>query len=345
MALGDGVRRNIATVTQEERDRLQAAFLKLQQRLYPGNKNDPIPGGVSYWFKQDEIHAGTHVHVCPAFLPWHRELVNRLEALLREIDPDLSLHYWDFTQDPRNAPDGHGGFVNLFTPAFLGSDQGEMGDPWKSAGFYGGPGPYRDNTGNPADPPLLVSRQVGVNQGLVSANDVQTALSATNFVDFDNELEGAGVNIHGQGHAYIGGTLANAHTSFRDPVAFLLHSNIDRIFAMWQRDPNHPERLDPAQLYKGNNNNGYENTKGGDRTTVDPPQAPNPCDNDVRACEFPWWGILSPLEPWAGPGAVAQTAATGIILNVGSGASLGATGQSAGVQGQPQSERGVPAAL
>ena len=37
MALGDGIRRNVTTVTQEERDRLQAAFLKLQKKLYPGN--------------------------------------------------------------------------------------------------------------------------------------------------------------------------------------------------------------------------------------------------------------------------------------------------------------------
>ena len=45
-------------------------------------------GGVSYWFKQDEIHELMHVHAFPpwrgiAFLTWHRELCNRLEALLR----------------------------------------------------------------------------------------------------------------------------------------------------------------------------------------------------------------------------------------------------------------------
>ncbi|MGH3528883.1 MAG: tyrosinase family protein [Pseudonocardiaceae bacterium] len=40
---------------------------------------------MSYWFKQDEIHAHTHVHGCPAFLPWHRELINRFEELIQEI--------------------------------------------------------------------------------------------------------------------------------------------------------------------------------------------------------------------------------------------------------------------
>jgi hypothetical protein len=37
--------------------------------------------------------------------------------------------------------------------------------------------------------------------------------------------------------------------SFRDPVVFLLHSNVDRLWAMWQTQVGHPERLDPNQVY------------------------------------------------------------------------------------------------
>jgi hypothetical protein len=141
MALGDGIRRNVATVSAQERARLRDAIVQLHQRLYPGSRNDSPTGGVSWWFKQDEIHAHSHVHGCPAFVPWHREIVNRFEELIRQIDPQLSLHYWDWTQDPQNAPDGQGGFVNLFTTgvtgnAFMGSANGQAGDPWHSAGFY-----------------------------------------------------------------------------------------------------------------------------------------------------------------------------------------------------------------
>src|SRR6266851_808606 len=139
--LGDGIRRNIATVSKEERDRFRDAILGLHLKLFPGAKTDAVPGGVSSWFKQDEIHDSTHVHQCPAFLPWHRELVNRFEASIREVDPDLSLHYWDWTTDP----------TPLFTPNFMGSATGSAGNPWLSAGFYGGAGPFRDNTGNPFD--------------------------------------------------------------------------------------------------------------------------------------------------------------------------------------------------
>jgi hypothetical protein len=91
MTLGDGIRRNVATISQEERNRLRNAIVGLNGILYPGGRNDTPPGGVTYWFKQDEIHQGTHVHHGPAFLTWHQEIINRFEALIRSVDPQLSV--------------------------------------------------------------------------------------------------------------------------------------------------------------------------------------------------------------------------------------------------------------
>ena len=83
MVLGDGIRRNVAEVTPEERTRLKNAIIALHTSFhYPGKRSDKPVGGVSYWFKQDEIHANSHVHNCPAFIPWHREMINRFEDLL-----------------------------------------------------------------------------------------------------------------------------------------------------------------------------------------------------------------------------------------------------------------------
>ena len=125
MALGDGIRRNIAHVEPSERAMLREAYLELNRRRYPGNRNQSPPGGVTQWFKQDEIHQGTHVHNGPEFIPWHRELVNRFEALLRQVNPQLSLHYWDWTQTPTAIPNanlggGASGVLNLFQPNFMG---------------------------------------------------------------------------------------------------------------------------------------------------------------------------------------------------------------------------------
>jgi len=102
-----------------------------------------------------------------------------VDAYLQTSNPDVYA-----AGDCAAIPDGQGGFVNLFTADFMGNAVGpsnseiEIGDPWKSAGFYGGPGPYRDDTGNPADPPQTVTRQVGVNAPLVTLADQQTLLNA-----------------------------------------------------------------------------------------------------------------------------------------------------------------------
>ena len=255
MALGDGIRRNIASVDPAERVLFRNALVELNDRLFPGNRNDPIPGGVSWWFKQDETHQATHVHQGPEFVPWHREIVNRLEVLLREINPKLSLHYWDWTQDPRNIPNanlggGTTGPLNLFTSQFMGfggANSASIGQPWFGAGYYvPSANLHRDSSGNPADPPKNVVRNVSGSPASVSAdNDI---VNAATYSEMRSKLE----LVHGQMHGFV--NMGDQHVSFRDPFVFLLHSNVDRLYAKWQTQPGHPERLDPAKVYGSESN-------------------------------------------------------------------------------------------
>jgi len=251
MALADGIRRNIASVDPSERALFRDALIALNQRRFPGNRTDSVPGGVSWWFKQDEIHQATHVHGGPEFLPWHREIVNRLEEMLRSINPQLSLHYWDWTQHPRAVPnanlgDGTTGTLDLFTSDFMGyggSTFASIGEPWLSAGYYvPGVDPHRDASGgNAADPPRNVKRSVSGSPA--STTEDLAILNATDYPTMRNRLE----SVHNDMHGFV--NMGNQHISFRDPFVFLLHSNVDRIFARWQTDPAHPERLDSALVY------------------------------------------------------------------------------------------------
>ena len=241
MALGDGIRRNLSTVDPAERKMLRDAILELHKRYYPGARSDPIPGGVSWWFKQDEIHQATHVHGGPEFLPWHREIVNHFEELIREVNPLLSLHYWDWTEDASF----------LFTPDFMGNGNGDAGEPWLSAKFYvPGADPYRGPAfdtvhNNPVDPPRELTRAYGGGKFTAAQDDAVT--SAGDYRSMWQLLE----SLHNSAHGFIGGTLSDPHASFRDPIVFLLHSNVDRLVAKWQTDPAHPERLDPTTVYSG----------------------------------------------------------------------------------------------
>jgi hypothetical protein len=256
MALGDGIRRNVASVDPTERAMLRDAFVELNRRFFPGSRTDTVPGHVSWWFKQDEIHQATHVHQGPEFLPWHREIVNRLEELLRQIDSRLSLHYWDWTQDPRSIPNanlGSGtGTLNLFTSDFMGyggSSPGPIGEPWLSAGYYDAAAdPHRDGPGgNAADPPRTVTRFVSGSPA--SAGTDQAVIAAGDYAGMRSLLEG----VHNAMHGFV--NMGSQHLSFRDPFVFLLHSNVDRLFALWQTQPGHSERLNPNSIYGSESNN------------------------------------------------------------------------------------------
>ncbi len=240
MALGDGIRRSILDVDASERLLLKNAIVELHNRYFAGSRTDDPPGGVSHWFKQDEIHQATHVHRGPEFLPWHRELVNRFEIMLRQVDTRLSLHYWDWTRDA--SP--------LFTSSFIGNGSGDAGDPWLSARFYvPGVDPYRaDNPfdlthNNPVDPPRTLTRNYS--GGTFPGSTDTGIVNAPDYQNMRTLLEGA----HDTAHGMIGGTLDNLHASFRDPIVFLLHSNVDRLFARWQTDPAHTDRLNPTLVY------------------------------------------------------------------------------------------------
>lgn len=255
MTMGDGIRRNIKDVSPTERAALRDALLELNRRFFPGSRTDGVPGHVSWWFKQDEIHQATHVHQGPEFLPWHRELVNRFEAMLRQVNPQLSMHYWDWTEDPRSLANANlspapPGTLNLFTADFMGfggTSPSPIGPPWQNAvapflsdGFYvPGVSPDRDGPGGtPADPPDEVSRSVSGSPATVGGDTA--ILAATDYAVMRGLLE----SVHNDMHGFV--NMGDQHISFRDPFVFLLHSGVDRLFAEWQANPAEPAY--PARL-------------------------------------------------------------------------------------------------
>ncbi len=263
MASTDGVRRNIAHVSAEERQLFRDAIVRLNRTHYPD--------GVSKWVKQDRIHQATHVHWSPAFLPWHRELCNRFESLLREINPALSLHYWDWTEDPRQASNDAGHTVNLFTTEFMGSDNGKVEFPFSDFPPITRSVAKNNNhqipTSTGADPDLDIIKST--NQ---ITQNIQWNL-------FRTTLEGNKQRNHDIVHDYIGGSIGNQKTAFEDPFVFLLHSNVDRIWAMWQTVPGEEWRLDPDKIY------GTESHH-----------------SEIIAALEPWAGKAEkPLRPWGPP--------------------------------------------
>jgi len=256
--LGDGIRRNIATISDEERTLFVNAIRQLDDPTSAfvygnnaGHEAADASGNITYWDMQEQIHKdghahGTDVHGGPAFAPWHRVLVNRMEALLRMVEPRLSLHYWDWTTDPRVETADR---VAILTGTAAGSPVGFMGNSNGNAGP-----PFADfesteitgdaTEGIPGDGVHdHVWRSMGAGASPVTADS--SVLGHLDFTSFNSALQGA----HNSAHGYISGTIGAQHFSFHDPMVFLLHSNMDRLWATWQRLPGHQSRLNPATAY------------------------------------------------------------------------------------------------
>ncbi|MGF7210311.1 hypothetical protein GGE65_004918 [Skermanella aerolata] len=238
------VRRNVAHLSGAERASFVAAVKQIDLLSYSD--------GVSYWDKQDQIHQATHSHGGPNFIPWHREICNRFEKLIQQVDPDLALHYWDWTEDPRAASDGQGGTVDLMTDTFFGTGSGMVAGVLAPLHNQGNIAGSRDATGNPANPPQSIIRNLNAGApGSPSDNSLITGSAgqpqSTQWLSFRTAVEGAHDSVHG--FFGPGSNIRNAHRSFEDPFVFLLHSNVDRLFAQWQTQPGFEWRLDPNQVY------------------------------------------------------------------------------------------------
>jgi len=91
------VRKNAIALTAEERDRFLAAVAALNSSSF----------GNYLLHQMTHAIASGQAHDGPAFLPWHRPFILRLERQLQAIDPSVTLPYWKF-DDPADVPVGHG---------------------------------------------------------------------------------------------------------------------------------------------------------------------------------------------------------------------------------------------
>ena len=73
-----------------------------------------------------------------------------------------------------------------------------------------------------------------------SSSDDTDIVDAANYPAMRTLLE----PVHDTTHGFV--AISGQHISFRDPFVFLLHSNVDRLFARWQTQAGHSDRVDPA---------------------------------------------------------------------------------------------------
>jgi tyrosinase len=258
------IRKNAESLTAGERDRFLAAYARANGR------NDAV---FSYGAFRD-IHrdAGTaEAHGDMGFLPWHRAYVLDLEREIQRFDPSVSMPYWRFDQP---AP-------NLFDPNFMGVPFA-VGNPlagWATEGSVGVTRVAEFNTAtSSAD-----GNEPGEDPAIDEAATLLLGEPGKTFARF-TRMEG---NPHGSAHVSFTGFIDTIDTAVRDPLFFLLHCNVDRLWAKWQLPPN--PRIDVTIA---------------DPATLDAtfPTAPARVGHNLNDTMWPWNGVTGGLRPSTAPG-------------------------------------------
>lgn len=206
-------------------------------------------------------------HRGPVFLPWHRFMLRQLELNLQRVlgDQNFGLPYWDWAADGEKQPEDQ---INspLFKPEALGGS----GVPITTGPFVFDPGDsssFRvridtDSNGDLEQTNRGLERELGQDIAtLPNKADVAGALQVTPYdqtpwtassAGFRNQVEGwvgaDGPGLHNRVHVWIGGDMSPA-SSPNDPVFFLNHCNVDRIWEAWMQQ--HGRAYLPAQTAPG----------------------------------------------------------------------------------------------
>jgi tyrosinase len=229
---GTQVRKNQASLSADERAAFVNAVLALKNMVRPG-------GTISIYDEYVQAHmlamGAGQAHEGPAFLPWHRAFLRSFERDLQAVDPTVTIPYWDFTVD--NTPD-----ASLWDDDFLGGN----GDPDENYTVLTGPfapdqwpvlfdGPHlRRSFGLWVDD-LPTAQDVDDGFLIDTYDEFPYDVGSVVMDSFRNYIEGwnrAEPEMHNRVHNWVGGSMLTM-MSPNDPVFWLLHANLDRLWAQW----------------------------------------------------------------------------------------------------------------
>lgn len=193
-------------------------------------------------------------HRGPAFLPWHRYFCRELELALQTIKPNVTLPYWNWAADAANPAGAALWNTNPAQRIYIGGDGTGPGGVVDTGPFANWTALIEDSAGNMVPRPGGILRSLGTASGVPqfpTAAQVNDAVQNMAVYDtspwrtastgsFRNRLEGwaqnsgeTGSQLHNRIHLWVGGDMGPG-TSPNDPVFFLHHCNIDRLWALWQ---------------------------------------------------------------------------------------------------------------
>ena len=178
----------------------QAALSNIEQERFLCAFNTLAANGTLGQFVK--IHGELHYHHgTQRFLPWHRVYLFLLDQALKAVHPEVSIPYWNWTAASEQS-----------FPGWLVSETPTVPMPSPLA-------------------PIVVNRSPGSPADLATiVGSTPTVLAQADFGSFTGSLEG----IHNMVHVWVGGGMSFIPTAPADPIFWMHHCNIDRLWATWQ---------------------------------------------------------------------------------------------------------------
>jgi tyrosinase len=221
------VRKDQAKMSQVERN----LFLNTVKALIDNGEYAPLVGIHSDM--RHMMHSMNGSIGTLRFLPWHRVYLHEFEQMLiakaqqemtfsgdtKEIE--IFVPYWDWTVD-QVIPE----WLKDFTPTVERIPI------------------YNERLGTfvnrkvivKRDPGKLVDQSTGKPYTLPTQSEVDSANSQTTYTQFTGDVNLGLEHWHNQVHNWVGGTMSNILISPADPIFWLHHANVDRIWATWQKN-------------------------------------------------------------------------------------------------------------
>ncbi|KAK2174714.1 hypothetical protein NP493_782g01049 [Ridgeia piscesae] len=246
-------RKEYRQLTREERRRFHNALNKMKC-TFP----DPASPVSEYdiFVRMHRCGEAPGAHFGAGFLPWHREFLWRFESALRTHDCCVALPYWDTTLDQCLPRPAHSA---IWSAEYMGNNDGyvNVGDfaRWSvlpecqnigqclrrnalqganyqyvyDAGYAPFAGALREAAA--ANP----TTQTPPSQYLIGDDDIAYVMKKLTYADITMDKDAKFETDHGLVHAFVGGHVAHIECAPSDPVYWLLHAFVDKIWEDFRR--------------------------------------------------------------------------------------------------------------